>query len=65
MEFLLQTLVQKTAYLTQSQLVLEEIKTFNIGLTLIGNSYQATLREKRDSGLVRTGTIIIDFPDEN
>ena len=47
-----------------SKLVAEEISTFNKGLTPIGRSYWATPKEKRDSGLVQTGTIIVAFPDE-
>lgn len=47
-----------------SKLVSEEIMTFNPGLTPIGNSYWATSRSKRESGLVRTGTIIVAFPEE-
>jgi hypothetical protein len=48
-----------------SELVSEEIKTFNTGLTPVGNSYWVTPRDKRESGLVRTGTIIVAFPNEN
>ena len=47
-----------------SKLVAEEISTFNKGLTPIGRSYWATPKEKRDLGLVQTGTIIVAFPDE-
>ena len=47
-----------------SKLVAEEISIFNKGLTPIGRSYWATPKEKRDSGLVQTGTIIVAFPDE-
>jgi hypothetical protein len=45
-------------------LVVSEIKTFNKGLTPVGRPYWATLKETRDSGLVRTGTIIVAFPTE-
>ena len=45
-------------------LVVEEIRTFNKGLTPIGRPYWATPKEKRDSGLVSTGTIIVAFPTE-
>ena len=47
-----------------SKLVAKEISIFNKGLTPIGRSYWATPKEKRDLGLVQTGTIIIAFPDE-
>ena len=48
-----------------SELVSKEISTFNTGLTPIGKSYQATLKDKRESGLVQTSTIIVVFLDEN
>jgi len=48
-----------------SELVSEEISTFNTGLTPVGKSYWATPKDKRESGLVQTGTIIVAFPDEN
>jgi hypothetical protein len=47
-----------------SRLVAEEITTFNKGLTPVGHSYWATSKEKRDSGLVQTGTIIVAFPTQ-
>ena len=47
------------------ELVSKEISTFNIGLTLIGKSYQATLKDKRELGLVQTSTIIVAFLDKN
>ncbi len=47
-----------------SELVAEEIRTFNKGLTPIGQSYWATPSSKRESGLVATGTIIVAFPTE-
>ena len=45
-------------------LVLEEIKTFNKGLEPIGQPYQATSKEKRDSGLQRAGLVVVAFPTE-
>ena len=47
-----------------SKLVAKEISIFNKGLTPIGRSYWATPKEKRDLGLVQTGTIIVAFPDK-
>ena len=48
-----------------SKLVAEEIRIFNKDLTPVGNSYWATPKEKRDSGLVQTGTIIVAFPNQD
>lgn len=45
-------------------LVVDEIKTFNKGLTPIGRPYWATSKDKRDSGLQRSGTVIVAFPTE-
>ena len=45
-------------------LVLEEIKTFNKGLELISQPYQATSKEKRDSGLQRANSVVVAFPTE-
>jgi hypothetical protein len=45
-------------------LVISEIKTFNKGLEPIGRPYWATPREKRDSGLVQKGSVIVAFPTE-
>jgi hypothetical protein len=45
-------------------LIVSEIKTFNKGLTPIGRPYWATSQESRNSGLVRTGTVIVAFPTE-
>ena len=45
-------------------LVLEEIKTFNKGLEPISQPYQATSKEKRDSGLQRASLVVVAFPTE-
>ena len=45
-------------------LIVEEIKTFNKGLTPIGRPYWATSREKRESGLIRSGSVVVAFPTE-
>ena len=45
-------------------LVLEEIKTFNKGLEPISQPYQATSKEKRDSGLQRASLVVVVFPTE-
>ena len=49
---------------SRMDLVVTEIKTFNKGLTPIGRPYWATAKATRNSGLVRTGTIIVAFPTE-
>jgi hypothetical protein len=46
-------------------LVVSEIKTFNKGLEPVGRPYWATPREKRDSGLVQKGSVIVAFPTED
>ena len=43
-------------------LVIDEIKTFNKGLTPIGQPYWATPLDKRYSGLIRSGLVVITFP---
>ena len=50
---------------TGMQLILDEIKTFNSGLTPIGTPYWATSREKRLSGLQLAGSVVVAFPNEN
>ncbi len=47
-----------------SDLVTQEIKTFNKGLDPIGRSYWITPKEKRDSGLLSTASIVVAFPTE-
>ena len=47
-----------------SKLVAQEIQTFNKGFTPVGKSYWTTPKEKRDSGLVQTGTIVVAFPSQ-
>jgi hypothetical protein len=48
-----------------SDLVANEIRTFNKGLTPIGRSFWTTSKSKRDSGLIQSGTIIVAFPTED
>ncbi len=50
---------------TGMDLVVSEIKSFNKGFTPIGRPYWATSKETRNSGLVRTGTVIVAFPTED
>ena len=50
---------------TGMQLILDEIKTFNSGLTPIGTPYWATSREKRLSGLQLAGLVVVVFPNES
>jgi hypothetical protein len=45
-------------------LVVEEIQTFNKGLTPVGRPYWITPRDTRESGLALTGTIVVAFPTE-
>jgi hypothetical protein len=47
-----------------SELVVEEIRTFNKGLTPIGRAFWATPKSRCESGLVLNGTIIVAFPTE-
>ena len=47
------------------QLILDEIKTFNSGLTPIGTPYWATSREKRLSGLQLAGSVVVAFPNKS
>ena len=47
-----------------SKLVAKEIQTFNKGFTPVRKSFQTTPKEKRDSGLVQTGTIVVAFPSQ-
>ena len=46
------------------ELVIEEIRTFNKGLTPIGTPYWATNSTKRNSGEQIAGSIVVAFPDE-
>ena len=46
-------------------LVVEEIKTFNKGLTPIGQPYWATSRDKRESGAQIAGSVVVVFPTED
>jgi len=45
-------------------LIVEEIKTFNKGLTPIGRPYWATSRDKRQNGFTRSGSVVVAFPTE-
>jgi hypothetical protein len=46
-------------------LVVSKIKTFNKSLEPVGRPYWAIPREKRDSGLVQKGSVIVAFPTED
>ena len=46
------------------ELVAEEIRTFNKGLTPIGTPYWATNSTKRSSGEQIAGSVVVAFPTE-